>query len=78
VEDPVAAYQPNNLDLSSPVSYYGYTDAAGAYWLKRLDETTNPATLGHATVLLNPGTLTYTTAWTNRATLVYGRYDQAF
>jgi hypothetical protein len=77
----VFGYNANNLDdgaTAANVIYVGLDDKNGAWWLKKCDFSTAPATISHATITNNGATATYAAAWTARASLIYGRYDQAF
>lgn len=58
----------------STTSYYGNTNVAGAWMLKKVTDTL----VSYATETNNGSVTTYTDAWTNRATLTYGRIDEAF
>jgi len=55
-------------------AYYGNTNVAGAWMVKRVTDTL----VSYATVTNNVTVTTYTDAWTDRATLTYGRIDEAF
>lgn len=71
------SFQVNDFEELTDILYVGMENADGTWWLKKLDESSTPSTLQHATVKNNPSTTSYTTAWTNRATLTYGDYSDA-
>lgn len=70
-------YQPNNIAESGTITYIGYEDADGDWFIKRLD-TASGTEIRFATVNNNVSTTDYSTAWTNRADLTYNTYGTAF
>ena len=72
-------YSINNIDdtTTASVTYIGYEDVSGAWWIKELDETSN-IVIGHATIINNSSTTSYSDAWNNRASLNYDINSQAF
>lgn len=78
-EDVASKYQTNHIDDGTANTLYvGLDDKDGAWWIKKLDESSTPAVLSHATQALNGSYATYALAWAARASLTYGRFDQAF
>lgn len=70
--DPSSFYVYDQEDGTT--AYYGSTNVAGAWMVKRITDTL----VSYATVTNNVTVTTYTDAWTDRATLTYGRIDEAF
>ncbi len=70
--------QINHTDTSGTTTYVGMSKADGTWWLQKIDQSSNPTIIGHASITNNGGYATYSAAWTARASLTYGRYDEAF
>lgn len=67
---PTDVYALSNIDDSTTTEYYGYEDADGNWYIKKLD-TSNAITFA-------AGTSNYATAWTNRASQTYASYKDTF
>lgn len=66
------------IDAGSGVTYVGYEDSAGAWWLKKITESGSTITIEHATEINNVLVTTYNAAWVARATLTYNDYSDVF
>lgn len=73
------AYGTNNIDeASATVVYICKEDADGAWYILKIDSSSNPNSFTYASVINNSTVTSYNDAYTNRASLTYGKYSQAF
>lgn len=75
-------FQANDFDdtTTANVTYVGKQNAAGEWWIVRIDESGSTTTFQHATFTNNPlvSPNTYSQAWSEILTLTYGDYDDVF
>jgi hypothetical protein len=67
--DPLIYYLAADIDDaagSTGIQYFGYTDNKGAWYIRKMDNSTSPKT-----IRLTFGQTNYTTNWANRAALTY-------
>ena len=68
-------------DVEEPggsITYIGKESSDGTWWLVKVDESSSPITIQHASITTDSGQTTYSLAWTNRASLTYSDYSVAF
>lgn len=81
--NPVAKYRIADVDEGITVTYSGFMDVDGVWYILKEDATTNPTSYRYASVLNNDTITAYagtgaTKAWANRTTLTYGYFNEAF
>lgn len=62
-------YDVDNFETINDITYVMYSDLAGKWFVKKVDQTTGE--IRYASVV-NNSTIVFNTAWSNRSTLVYG------
>lgn len=66
----LAGYQPaNKEDVPDGVSYYGFLDTDGNWYIERVTGSD---------IDFARGSSGYSANWSNRASLVYGKFDTVF
>ena len=70
---PVVNFQIADIDDTPPLSYYGYLDAQGGWYIMQDDTSITVEAIRFAR-----GTSEYTSNWGSREVLNYGYYDGVF
>lgn len=65
----IDSYALSNLDDTTSTEYYGYENASGAWYIKKVTSTA---------ITFVAGASNYSTAWTDRATQTYASYKDTF
>lgn len=66
-------YQLNDYTDGTAPNYYGYENGSGAWYIKKIDDSTSPVLVRYA-----KGASGYAAAWTGRAGQTYDIYGTVF